>query len=573
MSDNEDTQALIGDGNQNLELMELDDGPYVQSVNKPSNAWNNKCILQLLLLFILLLVAIGFSINVMPPIKSHSEPSNSKSPVHHHTVYKKAAVAAGNQLCSDIGKDVLQDGGNSIDASIATLICEGVVEPHVSGLGGGFILVYFNSTDNSSISIDAQEVSNKDVSKIFIPGQLKGLSYIYENYGGHVSWERLFEPSIKLCEDGFHVSEPLASALQHHQDVITKTSSLCELFCDEDKDDVKKTGDVITNHKLAATLRTISTSGADAFYSGEIYQKMVKDLPNLKLSQFSNYSVHKRPTLQIDLPNAGKQVLTSGIHSGGPVLATVMAIMDSYNIDPHSYSMNHALTWHRIIETFKLAFGHAPYLTTYDDVTSFFTDDSLRNLRDKINSSHVFDFAGYYGTNTTDHSRPDHPSTHVSILAPNGDAVSVTSSIASNLGSRLVSSSTGIMMSSDAGGGSSFLSPCIVTHSNRSYFVIGSSGGKHAPTATSSALLRLLYFGSDDPDDAIKLPLFHNQLFPMTLLHEAGFVENLLEQLESFGHQMELMPASSFTNAIKKHKTHIHAYSDLRNPQSEAEGW
>ena len=69
MSDNEDTQALIGDGNQNLELMELDDGPYVQSVNKPSNAWNNKCILQLLLLFILLLVAIGFSINVMPPIK------------------------------------------------------------------------------------------------------------------------------------------------------------------------------------------------------------------------------------------------------------------------------------------------------------------------------------------------------------------------------------------------------------------------------------------------------------------------------------------------------------------------
>ncbi|KAI1722382.1 gamma-glutamyltranspeptidase domain-containing protein [Ditylenchus destructor] len=188
--------------------------------------------------------------------------------------FSKAAVACDHGLCSEIGRDIMIKGGNAVDATIASLFCLGVTNPHNSGLGGGFIMTLYNRTTKTCTVIDARETaplgSDRDMFKnetasqvghlaVATPGELHGYWIAYKKFGsGRVQWADLIQPSIDLATNGVPVSENLAKVLDFKENKATiplrNMSSMSEWF-NQSTGHVYKFGDIIKRTKLAETLR------------------------------------------------------------------------------------------------------------------------------------------------------------------------------------------------------------------------------------------------------------------------------------------------------------------------------
>ncbi|XDV20349.1 hypothetical protein PO909_025696 [Leuciscus waleckii] len=154
---------------------------------------------------------------------------------HSQPLYHNAAVITDSANCSSIGKKLLQEQGNVVDAGIAALLCLGVVHPHTAGL---------------AIHDTFQKLSTYRA-----PSLLQGLHLLHSNYG-HLEWSRLFEGATKLAKDGFLIDGILSKALKAHKDKILQPG-LSDLFCDTDGR-VKSEGDIVVNRNLSELLLSVS---------------------------------------------------------------------------------------------------------------------------------------------------------------------------------------------------------------------------------------------------------------------------------------------------------------------------
>ncbi|XP_016149908.1 gamma-glutamyltransferase 5-like [Sinocyclocheilus grahami] len=192
--------------------------------------------------------------------------------------FTHAAVSADSSRCSDIGRNMLLEGGSAVDAAIAALLCTSLVNPQSMGLGGGAIFTIMDKTVLYS--------SNYFVLYLFmrlpgshwigVPGELRGYEKAHQLYG-KLPWAKLFEPSIKLAREGFPMPAYLSYFLK--QDLIKKLihgTELCELFY-KDKT-VLSPRDTLKFPQLAETMKTISKEGADAFYTGKIAKDLIQDV-------------------------------------------------------------------------------------------------------------------------------------------------------------------------------------------------------------------------------------------------------------------------------------------------------
>ncbi|CAK8675843.1 unnamed protein product [Clavelina lepadiformis] len=594
------------------------------SRNKPGSPWTCTCISRLLVSYVLLIVALGFAISRIPVHKFHHHHQGGQplmAEEHHHHVYMRAAVAAGHKDCSEAGVSILRDGGNAVDAAIATLLCQGVLEPQFSGIGGGFFMTIYNKTRNSSTVVDAREIAPKlstptmfqsingsiiGPTSIAVPGELKGFRYAYEKYGGDVEWSKLFLKAINKSENGFKITPKLAEYLKQSKDEIVNSKELCNLYCDNSRTDVKNVDDVVHNVKLAQTLRQISENGTDMFYNGTMAQQFAEELkPHagiITAEDFANYNVEEKEAMKIQLPFLNKILVVPPLPSGGPILGMIMLIMDSYNITSEIFGQNTTLCWHRTVEAFKHAFAAR---TKFEDpdfnaevlnlTNTLLSPENIQYILQRIINNKTFSDPGYYGAKSTS-SGPQTSTTHVSVLAPNGDAVSVTSTINNHFGSFFLSPSTGVLFNNEMADfvtqvgddgnlkvnliepgkrPQSSMAPCIVVEksTNNALYIIGAAGGRQIPTSIALSLIRLLYFGAEDFDDAIVAPRIHHQLIPDVLKVEKLFDGDVLRDLEKIGHKIALQPPMSHVNGIKNHVSHIHAYSDFRDTGAEADGW
>lgn len=514
--------------------------------------------------------------------------------------FSEAAVAADSKKCSEIGRDMLQKGGSAVDGAIAALLCTSIMNPQSMGLGGGAIFTVMDSSGKVKI-INSRETAPSLVEsdlltfcpKTFkmvtgtkwtgVPGELRGYEMAHRLYG-KLPWAALFQPTIQLARKGFPIP-PIQGRYIPVTDT-NETLALRALFSDKDGN-LLKTGDVVKFEKLADTLEVIANHGADAFYSGRIAEDLIRDIQEaggaITLQDLASYRA--TVTDAWAFPLGEYQMYIPPPPAGGIILSFILNVMKELYINSASLAKDQKMPfYHRYIEAFKFANGLKKHIRdpqfSSEKMKSFIEDSFAHRIGSLISSKKTHD-PSYY--NTTPHL-DSMGTTHVSVLAADGSAVSVTSTINHIFGAKVFSPRTGVILNNElydfcgkvdsvfpGEQPPSSMAPAVLK-SGRKTLVIGSSGGGMITTGMASAIMNHLWFGKSlkeaigapvvfvDPQNAVKF--------------EPSFDKEIIEALKALGHnQEEAKHFYNVVNAVEKEDDGcIRAWSDTRK-MGEAAGY
>ncbi|KAL8180655.1 UNVERIFIED_CONTAM: hypothetical protein K2H54_030498 [Gekko kuhli] len=506
-------------------------------------------------------------------------------------------------------RNILQHGGSAVDAAIAALICTSVLNPQSMGLGGGVIFTIYNASTGKVEVINAREKAPQAIRSdlldqcqptflpgaqwIAVPGELRGYEEAHKRYG-KLPWKTLFTPTIELLASGIKIPKILSLFLtnQHLQGPL-KNSSLGKLFFNESN--ILQEGQALPWPALMETLKAVAENGADEFYTGKTAEKLVEDVKKeggiLTLDDLRNYQAKVVKPLNMSL---GEYTVYSAPRpAAGPILFFILNILKGFNFTKETMntSSEKAEAYHYIAETLKFANGQKTkvedpaFSSIKEDVISELISDSFANrVRAQIDKrgDHA---ATHY--NLTQPGRLDFGTAHVSVLAEDGSAVSVTSTINHPFGSMVYSQSTGIILNNELADfcmkqlnkeispgemPPSSMSPSILISSNgQSKLVIGGSGGPLITPAVALAIANKLWFGYK-LDDAIKASILYAN-GNNSIKVEAHFDKDVLKALQKRGHQIVAEERMlNVVQGISKEGPCIFAYSDRRK-QGEASGY
>lgn len=297
------------------------------------------------------------------------------SPLHRHEPHL-GAVASESSICTQIGVDLLRAGGNAADALVGTVLCVGVIGMYHSGLGGGGFMIVRGS-NGSYEDIDFRETApaaafenmykDDPMKSIYtglasgVPGELRGLEYLHDNYGV-LDWKDVVTPAIKVARYGWDVTEDLvrymASATPaggRDGDFLSSDPTWAIDFAPHGKR--LQLGETITRKRYADTLEVIANEGADAFYEGAIAQATISTLQKnngtMTLEDLRNYTVALRKPATIDYRE--HKLTSCSAPASGNVALAVMNVIQGYENIGESGALN--LSTHRLNEAMRFAYG------------------------------------------------------------------------------------------------------------------------------------------------------------------------------------------------------------------------
>lgn len=248
-------------------------------------------------------------------------------------------VSSSNELAVEVGMKVLEDGGNAVDAAAAISYVLGVVEPYGSGIGGGgCMLVYlpdskeykfYNYRETAPISSDTM------VTTIGVPGFVKGIETVQSEHG-KLEMSDLLQPAIDLAKDGFEMNQNLYNRLSVYKG-YSNLSQMTQFF--ETNGEPKAVGKDIVQPELAETLTAIQKNGSDAFYTGEVAQKLIQE-GNLTAKDLSSYEIEEQEPIVGEFN--GYDVVTAPAPFSGVTLLQILNMIEyvdlpSYDEDPVKY--------------------------------------------------------------------------------------------------------------------------------------------------------------------------------------------------------------------------------------------
>ncbi|XP_053988692.1 scoloptoxin SSD14-like isoform X1 [Hylaeus volcanicus] len=503
-------------------------------------------------------------------------------------VFKRGAVCADGAPCAAIGKTILEKNGSAVDAAIASMICNGLVNMQSMGIGGGFFMTIYDKAagraytliarDRAPLAANATMFEGKPKEASFIgplaigtPGEVAGYWEAHKRFG-RLPWADLFKPTIDLCEEGYNLTNIQYDGFRYNSQNIYKDRVLKQLFVDPETNDFYKPGSIIRPKVLCKTLKMIAENGASEFYNGTIGQLLVKDLQEkgsiITMKDLNEYRATWEEPLQTNISN-GIKVYTVGMPASGGLLTYILNILDNFQFSTDSIADYNRtiLTYHRIIETFKYAYALRNDMADKDfvdmkELTENLTSRSYAyKTRMKIDDHRTWDDPKHYGASTLSVAK-DQGTAHVSVLAPNGDAVSATGTINFYFGSGITSESTGILLNNamnDFGIPStisyfnippspnnyiapgkrplSSMVPSILVDSDGNVkMVIGASGGTKITTTVSQIAAKIMWMGQT-VKEAVDAPRIHHQLFPKEVAYEYGIPKQVIDGLKKIGHK------------------------------------
>ncbi|MGV1957262.1 gamma-glutamyltransferase [Agrobacterium sp. 22-214-1] len=465
---------------------------------------------------------------------------------------KSFMVAAANPLAAQAGRDVIAAGGNAIDAMVAVQTVLGLVEPQSSGLGGGAFLVYYHAKSGRLTTLDGRETAPMEATpKLFLddkgqplkfmnaviggrsvgtPGTVRLLEEAHKRYG-KAEWASLLKPAETLATDGFQVSPRLASLIASEGDRL-KTYPEARSYFYDTSGAALQAGTPLKNPAYAETLAAIAKDGADAFYKGKIAEAIVKtvreaaDNPGvLSLSDLSNYRVIEREPVCF-IYRAHDVCGMGPPSSGGIAIGQILGMAE--NFDLRSLGPENVESWRIIGDAQRLAFADRErYVADTDFVplpVKGMLDKTYLGERAKLldGDKALANDAVKAGEPEWDHAllfgrdaALELPSTsHFVIVDKEGNVVSMTTTIESGFGSRLMTNGfllnnelTDFSFKTHDGGlpvanrvepgkrPRSSMAPTIVMKDGKPLLAIGSPGGSQIIGYVAQALIAYIDWG------------------------------------------------------------------------------
>lgn len=462
---------------------------------------------------------------------------------------ENGVVATSNVYATMAGLEILEQGGNAVDAAIAVAYALGVAEPFTSGLGGGGFMI-IHTADGKNSFVDYREVASaaqtaetwlgedgKVANKansvgglaVGVPGEVAGMEYALENFGsGKLTREQIMQPAIDLARAGYIVSPTMAGAISDSYELMTGEYTELGAYYLDDMGLPYETGDVVTNPDLANTLELIAKGGVDAFYQGEIAEAVVNAVQKhgglMTLEDLAVYEPAERTP--VSSTYRGYQIISAPpASSGGTHLIEILNILENYDIG--SMEINSAEYIHLFSEAFKIAFAdRAEYMADTDFAPNVPLDgltskDYAKDLAAKITDQAQVWNAGdpfAYGHDST---------TSFSIADKEGNMVTVTQTIECFWGSKVAVEGYGFVLNDEMHdfatdpesvnrleGGKrplSSMTPTIVLDAEgNSFMTVGSPGGVRIFPTIAQVISHVIDHGMDIQDAIDVARVFDN---------------------------------------------------------------
>ncbi len=479
-------------------------------------------------------------------------------------------VVTSQRLASEVGVDVLRQGGNAVDAAVAVGYALAVVNPCCGNIGGGgFMTLHladgrdrfldFRETAPAAASADMYldgqgkvrtEASLYGSRAAGVPGTVAGLEAALARYGT-LPRATVMGPAIQLARDGFVVTRGDTDILDAKAERFRRQPAVARVFLRPDGSSLQP-GDRLVQADLAATLAAVSAGGADAFYKGHVPQAVEAasklDGGVLTAADFAAYRVEETEPLHCSYRGA-VVVSAPPPSSGGTTLCEILNVLEGYDMTASGF--HSARSVHLMVEAMR----HA-----YLDRNTFLGDPAfVHNPLERLLSK---EYAAQIRAKITDRATPSQDmqpvdalpgmeprerpeTTQYSVVDKDGNAVSVTYTINGAFGAVVIAGDTGFLLNNEMDdftiklGASnlyglvqgqanaiapgkrplSSMAPSIVTRDGRTLLVTGSPGGSRIITITLQTILNVIDYGMT-PGEAVDAPRIHHQWLPDVLYAE-----------------------------------------------------
>ena len=527
---------------------------------------------------------------------------------------KNGAVVSAHPLASKVGLSILQQGGNAIDAAIATQLALAVVYPGAGNIGGGGFMVA-HLTNGKNIAIDYREKAPEKATRDMyldangnpqmnlsqdghlaagVPGTVAGL-FASHKYG-KLPFDKLIQPAIDLAENGFALTKREAASLNDYKNEFIKLNTSPVAFV---KDVAWKLGDTLIQKELANTLKRIRYNGQKGFYAGEtarfIVEEMQKNGGLINFEDLEKYTAKERPV--DNFMYKGYRIITMPLpSSGGIIMQQMLKMIEQRNISNLKFQTQQSVQL--IIEVERRAFA---------DRGEFLGDPDFVKVPVKTLVSHQYltkrmkdydpSIVGKSSITKAGLVKESEETTHLSIVDVYGNAVSVTTTLNGGYGSRTVVSGAGFILNNEMDDFSvkpgvpnmygaigneknaiapgkrmlSSMTPTIVLKNNKPYLVVGTPGGTTIPTSVFQTIVNVIDFGMN-ANDAVNKPKFHHQWLPDEVFVERDFDAATKKQLEKMGYKITNRGNIGRTELIMIKNKKIIAVGDKRG-EDAAEGY
>ena len=491
------------------------------------------------------------------------------------------AVVSAHPLASEVGLGILKQGGNAIDAAIATQLALAVVYPGAGNIGGGGFMVA-TLANGKNITLDYREKASRNATRDMyldslgnaqtslsqsghlaagVPGTVAGL-FASHKYA-KLSFASLIEPAIELAEKGFVITAAEARGLNNSQEDFLKYNTVIPVFVNPQK---WKGGDTLIQKDLANTLKRIRDHGQKGFYEGEtarlIVEEMMRGKGIIDYRDLKSYSAKRREPVVFDYK--GYKIITMPLPSSGGILLPQMMNMIE-DRDVKRYGFLHWQSVQLMTEIERRAYAdRAKYLGDAD----FYKVPVKRLISKEYAKERMKDYqhdkAGSSQDTQAGMIAESDQTTHISVYDREGNAVAVTTTLNGGYGSGTVVAGAGFLLNNEMDDFSvkpgipnmygavgadanaiapgkrmlSSMTPTIVLRNNKPYIVVGTPGGTTIPTSVFQTLINILEFDLS-PVDAVNRPKFHHQWLPDELRLEQDFPIDVRQKLEQLGYKIK----------------------------------
>ena len=495
-------------------------------------------------------------------------------------------VVAQEPIATDVGVQVLKNGGNAVDAAIAVAAALSVTHPFAGNLGGGgFMLVRL--ADGRTTFIDFREKAPGKASHDMyldatgkptrdslvgwrasgVPGTVRGLELAHKKYGKS-TWADLINPAVKLASDGFTVSYALSTSLKGKQtnDLLGQFPESKRIFLRNGKH--FEMGDTLKQPELALVLARIAKLGAKDFYEGETAKKLAAEMAAngglISMEDLKNYQAVER--VPITGKYKGYDVISAPPPSSGGIgILQMMGMLEGTNYQKSGHGS--ALSYHYLTEAMRRYYAdRSEYLGDPDffkvPVARLLNPAYIKERRDSIDPDQV---------TPSDKIRPGkYPSqestetTHFSIVDSEGNAVALTYTLNGGFGNGVTVPGLGFLLNNEmddfaAKPGSpnlfgliqgesnaivpgkrplSSMTPTIILKDGKVFLVVGAPGGSTIITAVMQVILNVIDFNMN-VQDAADAPRIHHQWMPDRLSFEKGISPDTIALLKARGHALD----------------------------------